>query len=665
MKSHNNNNTDVSVTVGAADVSASTTPDEICPPALLPQPPPIEKVSPQPQPTPSLHDDIEEDAADVWDIKRMLFSLKDQHTGVVSHIDAAERLRSMALLDEWMINKLFHDSGWLRQLQTNGEEAPRYRSVVGEYKILRYLLHRFLSDESMWYDELSELMQCILGWRLKANGGATPDGDEDETISLGVPRTLLAGSEKMNFYTNGVQDALWEFLHTKRGSFGGPGALWYAFVASHRNMLSLPSPQRPPFSGYEHHPALSEAEFAEVTRPTRAAGDDEASTKLIRGVTLHWPEEWNPSATEQEVSAVNDADATLPSDDERRKFYSRDEFYMSLVMPDETALAAVCDAPVGASLLPHAEQQVNLSHTHQREERGLLNPVNGEIEDFHLTRLWDVFQKMRLEDNIDIYRAVCGRLESMQAEVFADMMARKGLLLLFFARDEVRALTSPAVTYRRLWCLHTELNVLASWVSSSCCSRQSPPPSFEMLPLSSRLSFSCFAQEHVPMQRSMYRLDTAAASPAHLYYRYCQLYPHIAVRGGYDPQPDAANRVSEKPPDAPSVLLDPPAFPRFEWLTELQQLAFQFPFENIASSPGQIGSNISATVSCSPQNPSHSEVTETSEPNPTDRPSTVVKRRGRARRAVEPVEPEAAASTEGDPVIEEGNNQPGKEAIWV
>ncbi|KAH9586087.1 hypothetical protein LSM04_000219 [Trypanosoma melophagium] len=625
-----------------------------------------------------------------WDLQWMLFSLKDNRTGIVSYSDAEDRLRGMVLLDTWMIEKMFLKSGWLNQLQKNEESAPLYRSVVGEYKILRYLLHRFLSDETLWCDELQELLQIILEKGIESQRNALYSTThlntvssysykvDDGMMSLKVPHSLLSGPENMNFYSDGLQRVLWNFLQLRKSSLDAPDAAWCAFVATHRNSLFLPSPQRPPFDHCEQIPYLSEAEFADIVREEEEAITTEIlenGETLVQGVTLHWPSEWKLENDRPNGQTHNDiVEKQKVGNDHQRHQYQRDAFYMNLVEPnalDFYEVNAVKNTSTSTTSFfsPNVHKQgqqeekenhVGCLHSSSRTERGLLNPVNGELEDLHLTRLWDAFQGSKMEDIIDLYRGVCGRLETLQEEVFLDCLARKGLLLLFFARDEVRALTSPSVTYQRLRTLHDELEMLVSWYYPyNGIKKMRSPYSFEELSQTSQLSFSCFGYLHAPLQRNMYKLASEATSPAQLYHHYCSLYSQDAEKRQVYPNQDTTEKLRIKKVDSIESHHDMIAvgrFPKFELLSNLQQMAFQYPFKEAFQSRAQSEPVLHFTLSHSTENTLKSGFTDDTIFSINRESSVMVKkRRGRPKKVVrnsdtnETQEPPIAVERRGRP----------------
>ncbi|RNF16161.1 uncharacterized protein Tco025E_05273, partial [Trypanosoma conorhini] len=617
-------------------------------------------------------------SSSAWDLRQLLFGLHDFRTGVVTYVEAEERLRGMQLLEEWMIQKLFVESGWVRQLQDSAETAPQYRGVVGEQKILRYMLHRFLSDETIWRDDLLSLLELLLGVvdqctccppRRDASqhtaaqpglmsGDNSVCGDNNDNIlgvfPLSIPGSLLMGPEKMNFYSYGLQNILWDFLHLEASSFGGTSALWLAFVASHRNLLSLPSPQRPPFSRYECHPGLLGVEFVEAPHAAQPGKTMQDLSSVAGGAAPHEAEACRLQDDEQAAAASNDSEAgetaTTPMtmDDERGKSYLRDRFYMNVIEPGEVSFP-VSSTPPGAL------------QASWRGERELLNPVNGEVEDVHLTHLWSIFQALRLEDSIDMYRAVRhGDLEKLQGEVFMDVLARKGLLMLFFARDEVRAVTPPPTTFHRLRRLHQELGALVSWPSTHNYRVPPPPaaPSFDQLALPSQLSFSCFAQLHAPVQRDLYRCATPSASPAQLYDRYRESYLRFAVQPAAHLK-EGHNEDAGKPLlGESSAVLGQCKFPAFECLSQLQQMAFQYPFQDAApySAPQQsIDGNCTNDEILGNAAIQQYNTTELILPELSEESLPPVRRRGRPRKAA-PAEPEA---------LEESTSAAGQREEWA
>ncbi|PWU93698.1 hypothetical protein C4B63_30g138 [Trypanosoma cruzi] len=621
-----------------------------------------------------------------WDLQQVLFGLRDFQTGVVTYVEVEERLRGMRLMDEWMIQKLFLESGWVRQLQENAETAPQHRAVVGEQKILRYMLHRFISDETMWRDDLLALLEllftsvdqstCLSFDRTSCHTESHPCtnsvdnsacGHEDDhntsEFSVRIPGSLFKEPEKMNFYSYGLQNVLWEFLQGDASSFGDTSALWRVFVVSYRNLLSLPSPQRPPFSRYESHPGILGAEFVGAMRSKQTKSPRENSDEVALGDKPQEPVECDlPNDGQEETSRDDEGDKVMMMNDESGNSYLRDRFYMSVIEPGEVSFPAGDSRPSGvlcsAGNEHTPERHSGVFPASWRGEREILNPGNGELEDIHLNHLWGIFQKMKLEDSIDMCRAVRhGNLEKLRWEVFMDVLARKGLLLLFFARDEVRALTPPHLTYRRLSRLHQEMKVIASWTSTRGHGLPPPSlPSFEDLTLSSRLSFSCFAQLHAPVQRHLYGFATPSVSPAHLYSRYCESYSQSLVQPNAISQDGKKEDAGKKILCETSTVLEKCQFPRFECLSELQRMAFYYSFhDEVAHSSPQLNVDNSCSTGVV-YNVSINQKyrTELTEPELFDEPPVAVKQRGRPRRTTLTVpdaadEPPVAAKQRGRP----------------
>ncbi|EAN79734.1 hypothetical protein, conserved [Trypanosoma brucei brucei TREU927] len=571
--------------------------------------------------TSSTQTQVEEMSGESMDLKRMLFSLKDHNTGVVTCLDVEERLRNVELLDEWCVRKLFRDSGWVSKVQEEGETAPQYRNIIGEHRILRNMLERFVSNRAMWHDELIELLQLVLkrgaevqeskdlldvGFR---NGEKHPVTHHNFTPNRVHSRcsravvecchngvvafdaamiwnSLRRISDSSCFYSYGLQGVLWEFLHYGSNSSGDPRELWHMFVAFYRNMRVAPSTKRPLFSSHDMIITLTETEFQEDTRESVMAGvmgENELTENVVDGVSLNWPEGWKAK------DPTHLSEEGFPADCKRRtncnarhQRYLTDTFYINMIEPSEvlTGCHNSCGSEISTEELEQEKGRAATGGWWRGEERNVINPMNGELEDIHLTQLWHLFQNMRIDEIVDVYRTVCGGFGALQAEVYVDIMTRRALLMLFFARDEVRAITPPPVTYQRLSSLHNELLCLSSWCLASPQRNSflvAPPRPFEELPLQDQLSYSCFGQLHAPRMPRRFCLPKSAATPEELYRWYCEMYPlfssscdsRVAAEVLDSNQKDSCNS---------SAVGTSCTWPRFEWLNELQQSSLRFPF---------------------------------------------------------------------------------------
>ncbi|KAG5475015.1 hypothetical protein CUR178_04465 [Leishmania enriettii] len=133
-------------------------------------------------------------------------------------------------------------------------------------------------------------------------------------------------------------------------------------------------------------------------------------------------------------------------------------------------------------------------------------------EDVQLAALWQRFIGASTGDLIGNLLYVRRHANTLVHEAVADVAVQKAFWLLFFARDEVRAVTHPKRTYETLWNLHQQLvsiftlrlsdgqppSSTPGWVAGGCQAGQTTRPAFEALSLQSQVSYACFGFAHVP-----------------------------------------------------------------------------------------------------------------------------------------------------------------------
>nr|CCC95370.1 unnamed protein product [Trypanosoma congolense IL3000] len=558
-----------------------------------------------------------ESQTDLWELSRMLFSLKNHNTCAVTCIDAERRLQGMRLLPNWAVDKLFRSNDWVTQVQENGESAPLYRNVVGKHRIMRHMLNTFVSNRDLWCDELAELLQLVVrkNSRLMDNkrfhkkeaqgtkaAADKPCRNQPSQVSVSDVDSAIDGIDNIDFvnfwralreiidctsfYSYGLQDALWEFSHYQRSSLENPEELWHIFVAFQRNTWAPSLAKGPQFSSHDLFSVLTEAEFKEVavTESVEAAEGGECSEEVSGNVTSESsePPDCTSQVTQQPViKELKEFDC-----EGEYNHYVNDAQFMRLIEPAVVTYTEHGISPNADRVLPAMLSKGSAQSTNCRplwgEGRGIVNPANGEMEDPHLTQLWELFQKMRLDELIDIHRIGCGRFEVLQEEVWMDVVVRRALLLLFFARDEVRAITPPAVTYRRLSSLHNELLFLSTWMLDSSrgkISQPTQPLPFEELPLHTQLSYSCFGQLHAPRHGCLYSLPKSAATPEELYQQYCKMYPALNDTDAAESTRNGAENPETQSNDT-LVTTEGRLLARYECLNDLQKSALRFPFSD-------------------------------------------------------------------------------------
>ncbi|CAG9577213.1 conserved hypothetical protein [Leishmania major strain Friedlin] len=143
-------------------------------------------------------------------------------------------------------------------------------------------------------------------------------------------------------------------------------------------------------------------------------------------------------------------------------------------------------------------------------------------EDVQLAALWQRFVRASTGDLTGNLVYVRRHASSLVHDAVVDIAVQKAFWLLFFARDEVRAVTHPKRTYETLWNLHHQLVALFALPRGDGSpsaptprraahgreAAQAAHPAFEDLSLQSQVSYACFGCTHVPPRRC-----DSAASP--------------------------------------------------------------------------------------------------------------------------------------------------------
>ncbi|KAG5474346.1 hypothetical protein LSCM1_03126 [Leishmania martiniquensis] len=133
-------------------------------------------------------------------------------------------------------------------------------------------------------------------------------------------------------------------------------------------------------------------------------------------------------------------------------------------------------------------------------------------EDVQLAALWQRFTRASTGDLIGNLLYVRRHADSLVHEALADVAVQTAFWLLFYARDEVRAVTHPKRTYETLWSLHHRLVLLFAlrrsgasppssapgWAARICADAGTAHPAFEALSPQSQVSYACFGLAHVP-----------------------------------------------------------------------------------------------------------------------------------------------------------------------
>lgn len=228
--------------------------------------------------------------------------------------------------------------------------------------------------------------------------------------------------------------------------------------------------------------------------------------------------------------------------------------------------------------------------------------TGGEAEDVQLARLWEAFQQTETSVLVDTFMNARQRLPELRVALLRELAAQVAFLLVFFSRDEVRAVSPPSHTFCRLSALHEQLlRVLRLGLpithvpgsdgpqqerqsteeepkEGGAAARQgtvSAPSSFAALSLLAKTSFACFGCSHLPVsvasslrstQSAPPPVSTSSRTPLQLYCDFAAQYETTtAARTCQGSKTEAELRSA------------------FRSLTPLQQLALALPFPRNAS----------------------------------------------------------------------------------
>lgn len=315
-------------------------------------------------------------------------------------------------------------------------------------------------------------------------------------------------------------------------------------------------------------------EAAAVTAVTATEGERQDHPPVDR------QSQWQREAVEEEVA--------------HSLVYLSDTFHLGIVEPltprQRTILRYIRTTPAAADILTAAEEASETGpgiaeddaavaaatrekgarkrrgrgsrpRAHQYLLGGLFrHSVTGLVEDVQLSKLWEGFQHERSAVLLDTVMALHGAWSiRVRRQLLVELATQAAFLLVFFARDEVRALTPPQQTYSSLWSLHAELEDalrpmvlegieqampwavgLAAAATATAADagmeeeeeeeapRGPSCPAFESLSLAAQMSYACFGAVHLPRRTlqqhplpAMLKDEVSAASQ-----------PRLAVQGG-------------------------------------------------------------------------------------------------------------------------------------
>ncbi|KAG5500433.1 hypothetical protein JKF63_03526 [Porcisia hertigi] len=179
----------------------------------------------------------------------------------------------------------------------------------------------------------------------------------------------------------------------------------------------------------------------------------------------------------------------------------------------QPSLAAEFTARSGTTSRPRGGKEDKGSRKGSPKMPFLWQLVNKE--DVQLAALWERFTLASTGDLISNLLYVRRHASSLVHDAVVDVAVQKAFWLLFFARDEMRAVTHPRRTYETLWDLHHALVSLfvlprrVGWLPFSGSDRVGSDSEnakaaripFEALSLHSQVSYACFGCTHVPLLR--------------------------------------------------------------------------------------------------------------------------------------------------------------------
>lgn len=235
-------------------------------------------------------------------------------------------------------------------------------------------------------------------------------------------------------------------------------------------------------------------------------------------------------------------------------------------------------------------------------------------EDVQLAALWQRFVSARTADLVDNLVHVQQHAGGLLRDAAAEMVVQTAFWLLFYARDEVRAVTDPRRTYETVWALHDRLmDLLAAPLLSgdadgarsegmrerAVAGGEAARPAFERLALTSQVSYACFGVAHVPPLRiddcgaassgdvSEAPLEPTATSPAELYgalaaHRTSSTAAASVAGASSSPVQEGEFDIDAALPPSVAAIAD------FATLSSLQQLAVGFCFPHTPAEEAEV-----------------------------------------------------------------------------
>jgi hypothetical protein len=198
------------------------------------------------------------------------------------------------------------------------------------------------------------------------------------------------------------------------------------------------------------------------------------------------------------------------------------------------SVAFPASAPSSLTLTPGSTRGRNSKRRWRHHAKTAVSPFLLHLqnrEDVQLAALWQRFVHASTGDLLDNLVHVQRHAAELVREAATEVVLQQAFWLLFYARDEVRAVTDPRRTYATVWNLHEQLmELLMTPALTDMGNRQETEPtetrsatqsaedakrigllSFDLLPLSSQVSYACFGCAHLPPRSD---LDSSRRQPA-------------------------------------------------------------------------------------------------------------------------------------------------------
>ncbi|CBZ28475.1 conserved hypothetical protein [Leishmania mexicana MHOM/GT/2001/U1103] len=372
---------------------------------------------------------------------------------------------------------------------------------------------QYCEGAASWSDAASpEPLPCVTAARHSTDARTTDGDSQVDEAHVGRRSTLCTPSA--DAAAADPTTMAWDTMSEEEQNtflFGAESAQLSLRVRESGGVYAVFGQHNIPF---EMESMLAEAEL--VAQQREALGKEETEADAADGGGIHVPAE----ASLLEV--MRDQEAA------HVRAYDVDRVVLELMNSEGATVAA----PPGGrssflSSLAAASNERSGSTSRQQRARGRIGttapastmPFQWQLrnnEDVQLAALWQRFVRASTGDLIGNLVYVRRHASSLVHDAVVDIAVQKAFWLLFFARDEVRAVTHPKRTYETLWNLHHQLVALFALphgdgsppsptprrVARGCEDAQAARPTFEDLSLHSQVSYACFGCAHVPPRPS-------------------------------------------------------------------------------------------------------------------------------------------------------------------